>query len=66
MSKDNKPLPESKASKDGANAAAMGEATHSDLDRGFTAVRETHRHEMPMSLRASTSGFLGRSGGWER
>lgn len=61
-----KKLHESSAAKDGANAAAMGEATRGDLDRGFTAVRETHRHEVPMPVRSSMSGFLGRSGGWER
>lgn len=66
MTKDKQSLPESRASKDGANAAAMQDATSGDLDRGYTAVRESHRHEMPMSLRSSASGFLGRSGGWER
>lgn len=66
MDKSTKALPESQASKDGANAAAMQEATRSDLDRGFTAVREAHHHDMPMPLRSPLAGFLGRSGGWER
>jgi hypothetical protein len=66
MSKDDKPLPESSASKDGATTGAMGDATKADLDRGYTAVRENHRHEFLQPLRTLTAGFLGRSGGWER
>lgn len=64
MDKSTKALPESQASMDGANAAAMQEATRSDLERGFTAVRETHAHDFPRPVMGG--GFLGRSGGWDR
>lgn len=60
-----KPLPDSSASKDGITKPSLGGASMADLDQGFSDVPNMDNAPSVTPDRLN-GGFLGRPGGWER
>lgn len=66
MRKDDKGLPESDASMDGATEGSKQGASDAAIRRGFTKLGDD-RGVLELSTAPGTSGgFLGRASGWER
>ncbi len=63
--KQEKVMRDSAAAHDGATESSMGDASHADLDKGFTKENGSV-HTQRTTVMPNDGGFLGRSGGWER